>query len=120
MKKLENIGEWKIGNHLATVVSTEKIKNKLFPCPPNVRESQDDALDYYGGYLICESIGDPDMSKLISAAPDMYKALNLVVDAFKTSGYYLPVTVMDAVNDAIFKADGITKVEFDEEYFLPT
>lgn len=67
--------KWKVGNHPSTVVSDTKIKNTNFPTPPNQRESGDDEPEYYGGYLICESIGNIETANLIAAAPKMLDML---------------------------------------------
>jgi len=66
---------WKIGNYKSVVVSNEKVRNTNFPCPPNAEESIDEDVEHYGGYLVCESIGNRDHAKLIAAAPDMLEAL---------------------------------------------
>ena len=66
---------WKIGNQNSVVVSDEKVKNTNFPVPPNPQISNDSEIDYYGGYLICESIGNNEHANLISAAPDLLDAI---------------------------------------------
>lgn len=68
-------GEWKIGNYTSTVVADERVKNSNFPTPPNPEYSTDEYKDEYGGYLICESIGNKDDAQLIAAAPELLKAL---------------------------------------------
>ena len=68
-------GEWKIGNHTSTVVADERVKNSNFPTPPNPEYSTDEYKDEYGGYLICESIGNKDDALLIAAAPELLDAL---------------------------------------------
>lgn len=70
---------WKIGDHQSTVVSDTKVKNTNFPSPPNPEESRDDEVKYYGGYLICESIGNYKIAKLISAAPDLLNAIQILL-----------------------------------------
>lgn len=62
---------WKVGNHSSTVVSDTKINNSNFPVPPNKEESTDEEIEFYGGYLVCESIGNVETANLIAAAPKM-------------------------------------------------
>lgn len=66
---------WKVGIASSTVVSDTKIKNTNFPSPPNREESDEDEIEFYGGYLICESVGNVETAKLIAAAPEMFEAL---------------------------------------------
>jgi len=66
---------WTVGTWPSTVVSTEKVTNTNFPSPPNPPESRDEDVSYYGGHLVCESIGNIEDSKLIAAAPNMLKTL---------------------------------------------
>lgn len=74
---------WKIGNHRSTVVSDEKVMNTNFPAPPNREESAEDEIQHYGGYLVCESIGNADHAKLIAAAPDLLKAILAMLELSK-------------------------------------
>lgn len=73
---------WKVGNHKSTVVSDIKQTNTNFPSPPNFRESSDDEIEYYGGYLVCESIANEKQAKFISVAPKMYASLKIIVSKF--------------------------------------
>lgn len=66
---------WKVGKHKWCVVSDVKQKNTNFPTPPNKEESDDSDIEYYGGYLVCESVGNENAGKLIAAAPDLLEAL---------------------------------------------
>ena len=69
---------WKIGNHPSQVVSDTKVQNRFFPSPPNPTASQDEDKAIYGGYLVCESVGNNDHAKLIASAPEMLRLLNEV------------------------------------------
>jgi hypothetical protein len=71
---------WKVGKHKWCVVSDVKQKNTNFPTPPNKEESNDSDIEYYGGYLVCESVGNDKAGKLIAAAPDLLEALKKLVD----------------------------------------
>ncbi|MGV8136519.1 MAG: hypothetical protein AB2L20_15025 [Mangrovibacterium sp.] len=59
-------GTWKLG-HCGSVVTDN---GDGFP----LNTGHDD-IEYYGGYLIAESIYNIDNAKLIAAAPDMLEAL---------------------------------------------
>lgn len=65
---LEN---WKVGKHPSQIVSDVKVQNTNFPCPPNRRESEGSEVEYYGGYMICESVANDAHANLIAAAPRM-------------------------------------------------
>jgi hypothetical protein len=60
-----------------------------------------DAIDYYGGHLVAESI-PPQNVNLISAAPEMFEALsNLENDDMS-----IPPAIWDMVQSALKKATG--------------
>jgi hypothetical protein len=85
---------WSVGK-TGTVItdSIEGFKNKT-------GHSGEDAKKYYGGTLICESVWREKDSHLISAAPDMLRALeNLENDANQ-----IPKHAWDMVQSAIKKA----------------
>lgn len=106
MKDMTN-QKWKVGNHHSTVVSDTKIRNTNFPSPPNQRESGDDEPEYYGGYLICESIGNTETANLIASAPELLKALHLVQNHLLKKGIdYHSVDIWNVVDGAIKKALG--------------
>jgi hypothetical protein len=65
---------WKIVKHKSCVVSDVKQINTNFPNPPNPETSEDSDIEYYGGYLVCESIGNDKTAKLITAAPELLEA----------------------------------------------
>lgn len=69
---------WKVGKHKSCVVSDVKQKNTNFPIPPNKVESEDSEIEFYGGYLVCESIGNGESAKLIALAPEMLATLKTV------------------------------------------
>lgn len=72
--------EWKVGNHPSIVVSNKKVRNSNFPTPPNPEESRDEDMEHYGGYMICESIGNPEHAKLIAQALNFKRALEAIVN----------------------------------------
>lgn len=69
----------------------------------NASYLDEDNCKYYGGILICESIARKKDVALICAAPDMFSALQLVVD----SNFELPTEVKNAVKAAIEKATNL-------------
>jgi hypothetical protein len=99
---------WKIGNYKSCVVSDTKVKNTNFPSPPNPEESRDEDIEFYGGYLICESIGNNQHAKLIAAAPDLLVSSNTLIQAIKmrTSIGHDLIHEIIQVENAIKKAIG--------------
>ena len=59
--------------------------------------------EYYGGYLVAESIRNPADEPVLAAAPDMYEALQAVDNAL---AHNLPHGVMRRVQAALAKAEG--------------
>ena len=94
--------KWKIGKFKSVVVSDTKIKNTNFPSPPNPDYSEDNELEYYGGYLICESVANDKIAQLISAAPDMLEALQNL----ENDNNVIPEHAWKLIKDAIAKAVG--------------
>jgi hypothetical protein len=84
---VENTMQWKIGKHKSTVVSDTKIKNTNFPSPPNAEESKDEEIEYYGGYLICESIGNVKHARLIAAAPGLLAKVKKLLSQIEMNEY---------------------------------
>ena len=76
--------KWSVGKHSSTVISDTKQKNTNFPCPPNKVESDDSDIEYYGGYLVCESVANKTNAKLIAAAPELLEALTTILSNFKS------------------------------------
>ena len=72
MGKMFTPGKWKKGR-IGSVVSDSNIGisiNGGFDA---------DAIRYYGGYLICESVSDGNAS-LIQIAPEMYRMLKVIAE----------------------------------------
>lgn len=69
-------GKWKLGKTGGTIVSDT--------IPDGIgRKSGHDDTDYYGGFLIAESILFVDDAVLIKAAPDLLEALQLALAQFQ-------------------------------------
>jgi len=100
MKKFDEV--WEIGKLNSTIVSDKVVINTNFPSPPNPPFSHAEDKEYYGGYLICESIGNKQHANLISAAPDMYEALKNI----ENDDNRIPQTIWDMIQNAIKKAEG--------------
>jgi len=81
-KKMEN-QKWKVGKHKSVVVSDTKIKNTNFPSPPNPEFSENSDIEYYGGFLICESVGNDKIAQLIAAAPELLKCLKEAIESLE-------------------------------------
>lgn len=77
-------GEWSIGKHPSTVVSNMTVKNTNFPTPPNKEYSGREDIEYYGGYLICESIGNKEDAQLIATAPELLEVLQSIIKYWST------------------------------------
>lgn len=72
-------GIWKVGSNHGVVVTD---------CGDGFQESTGHAaVDYYGGYLIAESIAKKEDAHLIAAAPDLLEALRDAFDAIDANGY---------------------------------
>ena len=69
-------GPWEIGNHNSCVIS----KNDESLCIKGA--VGEDAIKYYGGNLICESISQAN-AKLIAAAPELLEALEYYFDVLE-------------------------------------
>lgn len=96
-----NFGKWQIGNISSTVISDIPFKNKY------LQDSED--IHYYGGHLVCESIGNIHNARLIAAAPILLEALQAVYDTFTFKKYNDTLSVEDKevmvkVEKALFKA----------------
>ena len=102
--------KWKIGNYPWCVVSDTVVKNTNFPVPPNPSETSEDdeSFEYYGGHLICESIGNKDHAKLIAAAPDLLESIkyyfSVLQEAQGENWNKNPDHVLQKMLDAIEKA----------------
>lgn len=97
--------KWKIGNLSSTVVSDEVVINTNFPSPPSPPFSPAEDVEYYGGYLVCESIGNSNHASLIAAAPDMYEALKMVKEKYgKVANFWSHD--LQQIREAIAKAEG--------------
>jgi hypothetical protein len=64
-------GTWKLGNNNGDVITD---CGDGFP-----HESGHTATDYYGGFLIAESILKPADAQLIAASPELLEALQIVI-----------------------------------------
>jgi hypothetical protein len=81
-------GTWRPGKNSDTVVTDDPDG-----FPPNTGHGD---TNYYGGYLIAESIGKRDDVKLISAAKDLLDSLVCIVDAIDNIKFLEPATLAKA------------------------
>ena len=86
---------WKKGKQGGTVI-TDSMEG--YP-----RLIEEDVNEYYGGNLVCESIGRSKDVALISAAPDMLEALQNL----ENDDNSIPEKIWRKVQDAITKATGL-------------
>lgn len=107
---MERNMSWKIGKQNSVVVSNHPIRNTNFPVPPNRETSTDDEIDYYGGYLVCESVGNDEHARLISSAPDLLNAIQYYLNVQKEVNgkvcFDKPDHVMQRMISAYEKATG--------------
>lgn len=96
--------KWKVGTHPSTVVSDTIIENTNFPSPPNRHHSEEEEIEYYGGYLVCESVGNISLSKLIAAAPELLQALSEAREMLITKGMKEDSVGLIGINNVIKKA----------------
>ncbi|CAM2143715.1 protein of unknown function [Pararobbsia alpina] len=72
---------WRPGKHGGCVVSDKP--------PQGVRKETGHAdVDYYGGFLICESVFRIEDAWLISAAPDLYRVAKDFEEVLKELGLF--------------------------------
>lgn len=93
-------GTWGVGKTGGAVVSTDAI-----PGLPDYRTGHSD-VDYYGGYLIAESIWNPADARLMSAAPDLLDASRQLIAAYETHDDCEFGNAVTAARMAIAKATG--------------
>lgn len=90
-------GNWKQGKHFSYIVSNVRPPRKTY-----TEDNYKSEKEYYGGYLVCESIARKEDADLLSAAPKMLEALqNLENDANQ-----IPEHAWKMVQDAISCALG--------------
>lgn len=92
MEKKFTPGNWKVGKFDSTVISDETPEKYIGASGYN-------DIDYYGGFLIAESISNHD-ANLIAAAPDMLEALLSI----ENDNNQIPAAIWEMRNKAIAKA----------------
>lgn len=92
-------GEWSASLKKRAVVSTDSSGIDISGA------TCEDAIKYYGGNLIAESIS-PCNAHLISAAPDMYRALRVCRKILLDRGYGVCTGAQQIIDEALAKADG--------------
>lgn len=87
------MSKWKVGKGTC-VVSEVKIKTL----------QGGDEIEYYGGYLVCESV-HPDNALLIAAAPELLDALEELIDIIE-NGDKLDSFTLQPAKCIVIKAKG--------------
>ena len=87
-------GTWSVGKNEMTVISSPPSLDHRFSDEKNVK--------YFGGTLIAESIARIEDAHLISAAPEMYEALQNL----ENDDHSIPEHAWKLVKDALAKAEG--------------
>jgi len=91
-------GPWSVGTKQGDTIIADKKHAR------HDRETGHDAIDYYGGVCVAESVL-PENRELIAAAPEMLEALKAVNSSAEWD--YLEGNVQEAVAAAITKAEGV-------------
>ena len=86
-------GPWRVGRKGAVVAD--------HPIP---EMGGSDAVEYYGGHCVAESITDRN-APIIAAAPEMLEALYMVRDANRDEPH-IPPPALAVIDAAIAKAEG--------------
>lgn len=102
---------WKIGKYPSVIISDTKIQNENFPRLLTPAESPDSDIENYGGYMVCESIGNKQHAHLISAAPEMYETLKMVLEKYRDKANFWN-TDLTKIYEALAKAEG-REIEID-------
>lgn len=96
-------GKWSSGTIYGVVISDQATKRPTYD-----DRDYESEMEYYGGYLICESIPTPEDSILIAAAPELLEALQELHDLLEENepNWYL-VRHHNKAEKAINKALGL-------------
>lgn len=87
---------------------------------PNRHNRTDDHVDYYGGYLVAESIPKQEYVALIAIAPDMYnklEELERVISEWPTlhaDGDYLHGWILNSIRKLLDEVRGESEVNNNE------
>ncbi|WP_214228599.1 hypothetical protein [Pedobacter sp. B4-66] len=80
-------GKWTVGKYPGVVVTSQRTKYYTEDIERGDWEKQE--VEYYGGYILAESIFNPDDAKLMALSPALLQALNEIVIIAKSSNPYL-------------------------------
>lgn len=74
--------KWKV--RPGAVVSNVKAQDSFLNKNKNqIRSSTEDEVEYYGGYLVCESIASPEIGVILASALEMREMLNMYLNAIE-------------------------------------
>ncbi len=94
--KTHKLGSWRLGKHGGTVVADSRTGKK-----PGAGH---DDVDYYGGFLVCESIATREIAQAITALPDLLAVCKEVIA--KLRGQHLGTTIKK-IQKVIAKAEKV-------------
>lgn len=96
-------GKWSNGTIYGVVISDQATKRPTYD-----DRDYESEMEYYGGYLICESIPTPEDSILIAAAPELLEASIFALRFIQKTGInYDNAEMYNKLNEAINKALGL-------------
>lgn len=93
MERKYTPGNWKVGKYGSTVVSDKIPENYI-------GGSGHDDIEYYGGFLIGESISNQD-AKLIAAAPELLQSCINLLSELGVQAFSEPEGYSRIVQDAL-------------------
>lgn len=80
-------GNWKVGKYPGVVVTSQRTKYYTEDIERGDWEKHE--VESYGGYILAESIINPDDAKLMAISPEMIQSLNEIAIIAKSTNPYL-------------------------------
>jgi len=96
-------GNWKVGNYPSVIITDERMDTYAGEFERNSWEKQE--LDYYGGYILCESIRSIDDARVIAAASDLLDACKQILSGVDTVDLVEFFNGLNSARIAVLKAE---------------